>query len=264
MLEYREYGESGRPVILLHGGPAAAGYLGALGRELADEYKVYEPFQRGSGAVPLTVERHIRDLAAFVDSLRLSDTPALVGHSWGAMLALAYGAAEPQSYRSLALIGCGTFDTQARAKLNEQIEARMSAELREKLERLADTIEDPDARLGEMGRLIAPIYGYREIPDSEADVARCDQKAHVETWEDMLVQQLAGVYPAAFAAIAAPAIMLHGADDPHPGRLIWEGLSVFMPDLRYAEFARCGHYPWREPEARTDFFRTLREWLRDN
>jgi hypothetical protein len=29
-----------------------------------------------------------------------------------------------------------------------------------------------------------------------------------------------GVYPAAFSAIRSPVLMLHGAVDPHPGRMI--------------------------------------------
>jgi pimeloyl-ACP methyl ester carboxylesterase len=69
------------------------------------------------------------------------------------------------------------------------------------------------------------------------------------------------VYPSAFAAIDAPALMLHGDDDPHPGRMIHTCLQKWMPGLAYVSWPRCGHSPWRERGAREDFYRTLKAWL---
>jgi nucleoside-diphosphate-sugar epimerase len=43
-----------------------------------------------------------------------SSTPALVGHSWGAMLSLAYAAAHPDSAGPIVLICSGTFDLPSR------------------------------------------------------------------------------------------------------------------------------------------------------
>jgi pimeloyl-ACP methyl ester carboxylesterase len=69
------------------------------------------------------------------------------------------------------------------------------------------------------------------------------------------------VYPAAFAAIRGPALMLHGSADPHPGRMILAGLKRYMPQLEYKEWERCGHFPWQEKAVREEFFAYLREWL---
>jgi hypothetical protein len=55
--------------------------------------------------------------------------------------------------------------------------------------------------------------------------------------------------------------MLHGADDPHPGRMIQASLRRFVPQLEYREFAQCGHRPWAERAARASFLATLRNWL---
>jgi hypothetical protein len=55
--------------------------------------------------------------------------------------------------------------------------------------------------------------------------------------------------------------MLHGTYDPHPGRMIRDGLRPVLPQLEYAEFERCGHSPWKERLARDDFFDALRAWL---
>ena len=80
----------------------------------------------------------------------------------------------------------------------------------------------------------------------------------------MLRLQDEGVYPSSFAGIRSPAIMMHGAFDPHPGRLIHTGLAAHMPHLEYREWEQCGHYPWLEKAARDDFYSTLQSWLRRN
>ena len=49
----RRYGELGRSLIVLHGGPGAPGSLGGLAAGLADAVRVLEPFQGGSGTEPL-------------------------------------------------------------------------------------------------------------------------------------------------------------------------------------------------------------------
>ena len=82
-----------------------------------------------------------------------------------------------------------------------------------------------------------------------------------ETWDDMVRLQDAGIYPAAFAAIDVPVLMLHGAEDPHPGSMIRRSLEPHLPKLEYHELQRCGHYPWLEKAARDEFLAYLRDWL---
>jgi pimeloyl-ACP methyl ester carboxylesterase len=57
--------------------------------------------------------------------------------------------------------------------------------------------------------------------------------------------------------------MLHGADDPHPGRMIRDGLLPVIPHLEYVEFPRCGHDPWRERHAREAFLAEVRRRCRN-
>ena len=78
----------------------------------------------------------------------------------------------------------------------------------------------------------------------------------------MVRLQAEGVYPAAFSAIRAPVIMLHGTHDPHPGRMICMPISGnYVPHVEYREWARCGHEPWLEKAVHEDFFSTLGGWL---
>jgi pimeloyl-ACP methyl ester carboxylesterase len=209
---------------------------------------------------PLTVADHIAGLRDLVASHAADPRPALIGSSWGAMLALAFAAAHPDLAGPLVLIGCGTFDPAARARLHEILDQRLTDSLRGRLERLSAEIADPDRRLAAKGDLILPLYSCDLIP-AEPEPVECDARAHEETWADMLRLQEQGVYPAAFAAIRGPVLMLHGADDPHPGRMILESLLPCVPQIEYREWERCGHYPWQERAARDEFFAMLKAWL---
>lgn len=247
-------------MVVLHGGPGAGGYLAPLAEGLSDAFRVLEPLQRGSGEEPLTVATHVADLDELLDERRVEGPPALVGHSWGAMLALAYAAAHPERVSCLVLIGCGTFDQESRDTFRAEVERRMDGDLRRRVERLPAEFPEPDEWLRQLGDLLLPLYSY----ETETDVLKaeaCDARACDETWRDMLRLQESGVYPSAFSTILEPVLMLHGTFDPHPGSLIRATLQPCLPQLECRELERCGHYPWLETHARDEFFFVLREWL---
>jgi pimeloyl-ACP methyl ester carboxylesterase len=256
-LAVRTYGTAGPRIVLLHGGPGAPGHMAPVARGLEDLFRVLEPFQRASGEEPLTVARHVADLHELVAPL---ERPALVGSSWGAMLALAYAAAHPASAGPLALVGCGTFDLVARARFKALVAERMDDGLRARVGALEREVTDPDRRLAAYGDLLTPLYSFDPLP-GDLGFEACDARAHEETWNDMLRLQADGTYPAAFAAIESPVLMLHGAFDPHPGAMIRASLEPHVRRLEYVEWERCGHYPWVERGTREEFFATLRRWL---
>jgi len=256
----REYGTAGPCVAVLHGGPGAPGYMAPVARGLADAFRVLEPFQRGSGTVPLTVDQHVADLKELLGRHWPGERPSLVGHSWGAMLALCFAAAHPELAGAVVLIGCGTFDAAARRQLQATRNERLGCEVQLRLEQLSRNCPDPDARLREFARVLQTCDSV-DLIDCPDESEPCDARAAEQTWADMLRLQAEGVYPAAFASIRCPVLMLHGADDPHPGRLILAGLKPHIPHIEFEELARCGHYPWLERAARDDFDRRLRAWL---
>ena len=261
MIRIRTYGDSGTSVVVLHGGPGAAGHMAPVARALSARCRVVEPFQRGSGTDgPLTVAQHVKDLRDVVGILIPSGQPYLVGSSWGAMLALAYAAQYDATVGGLVLVGCGTFDAKARANLERRLDERIDVETRAQLDGLEYTIPDPDQRLRVRAELLLPFYCHDpETLDLENEVV--DARAHEETWEDMLRQQDAGLYPGAFSSITKPVLMLHGAQDPHPGRWIRDDLVRFIPHLQYREWEACGHYPWLERSVKKEFFSVLQSWL---
>lgn len=258
-LVVREYGSGDGPLIVLHGGPAAAGDVAPLARALGERWRVLEPFQRNSSDRLLTVATHVQDLDAVIQERCGGRQPAVIGHSWGAMLALAYAAAHPATPAALVLVGCGTFSARARKVFEARLDARLTAAQRMAIAGIDHTEPDPNRCLAAIGRILTAAYGYDVDDPSEAPTI--DARAHQETWADMLRLQADGAYPAAFAAIDVPVLMLHGAADPHPGRLIYDDLRSFLPQLEYREIPECGHSPWMERRARQTFFDALKSWL---
>jgi pimeloyl-ACP methyl ester carboxylesterase len=259
-MKVRTYGETGPLVVVLHGGPAAPGEMAPVARALADRFRVLEPWQRGAGGEPLTVARHVEDLHELIASRCEPVPPAIVGFSWGAMLALAHAAAHPPDVACLVLAGCGTFDLPSRERMRAILEERTDDALRSRLARLADEIDDPDARMRAHHALTLRLYSDDLLSD-DTEAAGVDAAAYRETWDDALRLQREGVHPAAFAGIRAPVLMVHGALDPHPGRMILASLEPYVAGIEYVEFDHCGHYPWLERAAREPFFSLLREWL---
>jgi pimeloyl-ACP methyl ester carboxylesterase len=235
-LRVRTHGSTGRTVVVLHGGPGAVGGAAGLAMGLSDQFRVLEPWQRGSGPEPLTVARHVEDLHLLIQSLPGGQPPVIVGESWGAMLALAYAAAHPEAPAALVLVGCGTFDLAARAKLAETLNSRRSS-----------------------GR----PYDYAPMaPAYEDDLPEpFDIVAHTQSWDDMVRLQQQGIYPDAFSVIRSRVLMVHGDHDPHPGPMIRDGLQEHIPHLEYRALARCGHSPWKEQFAREAFFELLKDWI---
>jgi pimeloyl-ACP methyl ester carboxylesterase len=179
------------------------------------------------------------------------------------MLALAYAAAHPDRAGPLVLIGCGTFDPLARAHMRATLAERTGDALRQRLERLVQECPDPGDQLTKRGELTQSLYTYAPSSTLQDEGAGepFDVRAHAETRDDMVRLKEAGVYPAAFAAITSPVLMLHGTYDPHPGPMIRASLAPYLPRLEYREWERCGHHPWSELYVCDEFFAVLREWL---
>ncbi|MCJ7696745.1 MAG: alpha/beta hydrolase, partial [Thermoplasmata archaeon] len=156
-------------VVVLHGGPGVPGSAAGLARCLAGDFQVLEPLQRRSGAVPLSVIQHVKDLAV------VTSKPAiLIGWSWGAMLGLSFAAHYPEHVSDLVLIGCGTYDESSRALLHQSLDRRLGKMERHRIKdlqvRLASE-RDPttrDAIFGEIGTAIMRAESYDLIAETAA------------------------------------------------------------------------------------------------
>jgi pimeloyl-ACP methyl ester carboxylesterase len=235
-----------------------------LAEALSDGFQILEPFQRDPGDGPLTVERHVEDLATVMPA-----PAAIVGWSSGAMLALSFVVARPDLVRSLTLVGCGTYDQATRSAYRRAMNERLGPEGKREYDDLRRRLHNstPAEYRGLRTDFVQLVQRAQSVDPIaiEEPVARTSTTASDdETWADVVRRQDEGIEPAAFAAIRAPSLMLHGDGDPHPGRATYDLLHSYIPQLELVEFPHCGHMPWRERTAREPFLDTLRKWLRSN
>lgn len=258
MMKVRKYG-SGKPLVLIHGGPGAPGTLRDLALELRADYMILEPFQRHSSDIPLTVDTHISDLQELILN-HTSEPPVLVGHSWGAMLALAFAVQHEALISGLILVGCGTFSPEARTEMKKRVSASMSQSQEFMLRKIMKKQSLSDSDLFNLGQLMNDVYAFCEDRSYHSTLS-ADAKGYHEAWEDMMRLQNEGVYPQAFSSIRCPVFMIHGIQDPHPMEMIYNDLKKYVKQMKLSGLARCGHNPWREKGARHEFFGCLQRCM---
>ncbi len=117
-LHYRDWGGSGQPVVLLHGLASTCHIWDLVAPMLAEEFAVVAVDQRGHGESDkpdygydfATVGQ---DLLGVIEALNL-DKPVIVGHSWGADVALEFAVAHPALPRGICFVDGGMIEPSAR------------------------------------------------------------------------------------------------------------------------------------------------------
>lgn len=254
----RSFGTDGPGVIVLHGGPGAYGGSDTLAEGLSGKFRTLAPRQRRSGAVRLSVDIHVEDLRDLVETMAPSEPPALVGASWGAMLALAFAVKYPAL--CIALVGCGTFTDDARKALTSTRLERIREHIA-RHPRFEDDLDLPVMEQMLKWHEMTDTFSRADPPHGSDPAKQFDRQAFEETWNDMLRLQREGVYPRSFTAVSCPVVMIHGDYDPHPGTMTAECLRSYIPHLEYKELTNCGHDPSIERYARSECYDFLESWL---
>ncbi|HKA35499.1 MAG TPA: proline iminopeptidase-family hydrolase [Thermoanaerobaculia bacterium] len=140
LIYYKSLG-SGSPLLVVHGGPGAShDYFLPYLLPLARTHRVVFIDERGSGrsqkledAKLYTVENMADDVEAVRRALGLGKV-ALLGHSYGGVLAQAYAFKYPEGLSKLLL--CSTFSsTKEMNKVFDRMKEKMPKELRDRIDR---------------------------------------------------------------------------------------------------------------------------------
>ncbi len=251
--------EPGDPVVLVHGGPGLWDYLEPLGDLIGAGRTVYRYDQRDCGrSLPAdgperagqSMARSVQDL----EELRAhwgADRLALVGHSFGATLALAYAGTHPGRAAVvgyLSGVGIGDWRTPNRAAL-----ARLQATYAARLDELS-------AKDRTRGRTWDEEVEWRRLtwasdyadPAAGFDLARPMAETRLPiNWAANSALRFSDddVLPWA-QAVTCPVAIMHGAADPRPAANV-VALAAHLPRARVRIIAGAGHLPWVERPAET-------------
>ena len=259
MLSHRTYSQPPYRVTLLHGGPGAPGHMAPVARELAHDCGVLEPLQTAASLEGQVSE--LRDVLA-----EHAATPViLIGSSWGAMLGFILTARHPDLVRKLVLVGSGVFE-QNYAPLIEQTRAsRLSDDDKRAIERAQSILQDPDATnkneaMAEVGKIFTRIDACDPIT-LDTETIEVQYETFRSVWSDAVAMRSSGELLRLGEGIKCPVAAIHGVYDPHPADGVREPLSRVLKDFRFLLLGRCGHLPWIERHAMTEFYRILRRQI---
>jgi proline iminopeptidase len=250
--------EAGRsvPLIACHGGPGLWDMFGSLAGLLAGEVRMIRWDQRGCGRSerrgPYSVARSVADLEAVRAGCGLERT-AVLGHSWGAALALRYTLDHPDRVSALIYVSGTGLGWAWREPFQQAIAARL-APYRSRLDAAGDReravlqwsaeFTGPDARR-HAEEMATPWFGInRECYDAIWGELR-------RTWhEDELM--------AGCRALDVPVLIVDGATDPRP-RWAVDSLERALPRVTRVIWPDAGHVPWLEIPG--EFAAQLLAWL---
>lgn len=259
--------EQASPILFLHGFPESARTWRHQLAELAQDYRVAAPDQRGfaRSSKPVRVEDY-RTNCLIADALALADALGferftLVGHDWGGAVAWALALKYPERISRLVIINAphpylfqrSLFDDAAQRAASQYIRAYRSPDIaaeviRAGLENFLDaslaphispgvlTAEDRAAYLDEWsqpGAIEAMFNWYKASP---IFVPETDENAPRPAWIDE-----------PFPKAQMPVLVIWGTRDTALLPVLLEGLEVHVPDLRLVKID-AGHFvPWERP-----------------
>ena len=242
---------SGPPLLLLHGGPAMTDYMDLLGEETAG-WRSIRYQQRGlpPSAVdgPLTVEGHVADAIAVLDSLQIARAVVL-GHSWGGYLALHLARSHPDRVAALVLVDpLGTVGDGGAAETGKHLHERLlpaAAQQYAEIEARLAGPEPTDADMLASLRLVWP--GYFADPATAPPIPsyiRVSVAGYAATFASV-AQHFADGFGEKLRDLGIPAVFVLGELSPMP---VSQGrqTAALLPTAEVTVVPAAGHLPWHE------------------
>ena len=123
-LHYRDWGGTGRPVVLLHGLASSCHIWDLVAPQLAEDFSVIAVDQRGHGLSDKPESGYDfatvgRDLLGVIQARGL-ERPVIVGHSWGADVALEFAVAYPDIPAGICFVDGGMIEPSARPGMTRE------------------------------------------------------------------------------------------------------------------------------------------------
>jgi proline iminopeptidase len=271
----------GRPIVVLHGGPDFDHtYLLPDMDRLADSFRLIYYDQRARGrsaegvrAEDVTLASDVADLDRVREHFHLAST-AVLGHSWGTVLALEYAIRHPDRVSHLILMNPAPASAADFQRFRKERLEKLGPDL-DRLRAAAATdgyqAGDPDAvaayyrihfkaallRPEDYERLMARMRPSFTTREAILKARHAEDRLMAETWSRDgydLLPKLRG--------LSIPTLVIHGDHDFIPA-FAGEHIAQALPAARFVTMKDCGHFAYLEcpgpvRKAIDDFFRGTR------
>ena len=254
-LNFKQIGETGRPILILHG---VFGFLDnwlTIGKKISEEgFKVYLLDQRHHGRSShegtLDYPTFAKDLHAFIDQQKIED-PILIGHSMGGKSVMQYAVTYPGTFSALVVVDIGPkaypiHHTKILKGLNaipvEEIESRNQAD--EILSEYEPILPVRQFLLKNLYRKDEGGFGWRfNLPLLTSDMANV------------------GVEITSEESIEVPAMFIRGEKSNYVLDEDIDEIRKLFPKARLVTIADAGH--WLQAEKPNEFVASLLGFIKD-
>ena len=270
-LYYKVIGE-GEPVVILHGGPGLDHNHMLPLAELADRYKVVFYDQRTTGnstGVPnadsITVNHFVQDLEEIRKQLKLGKIH-LLGHSWGAGLAMFYSIKYPDNLKTLILLGCGGASSEYFGELFENIQKNTAEEDRLAMKEIEQSEAFKNRELEALTKYyqiaVKPLFYDQSLPERERFTYGDNTAKHQQAVDELLMKDLGefDIYDQ-LSSISCPTLIIQGDSDPSPCEGTYK-VHKHIKGSRVVFLQDTGHFVLHESPDET--FSVIRNFLKDD
>ncbi len=252
---FRKYGNPPFNIALIHGGPGAAGEMAPVAIELSKKFSILELFQ-----TKLSIDGLIQELFLVLDK---KGTPplTLIGHSWGAWLAMIYASRFSSSIKKLIMIGSGPFQDEYARDIMITRYQRLEEKEKTELQLLLAMLEYPGNK--DRNHTFKKVSGFIRKADSydpidlSDDLIDCKYDIFQSVWKEAEELRKSGELLRIAGNINCPVVAVHGDYDPHPAEGVSKLLSNTIRDFKFILIEKCGHEPWNETYAKEEFYSIL-------
>ena len=273
--------EEAEPILFLHGFPESHRTWRNILPDLARDFRVVAPDQRGfagsdkpEGVEAYRTDRIVEDLIALADALGLGRF-TLVGHDWGGAVAWLAALRHPDRIARLIVVNAphpyvfqkSLFEDEAQRAASQYITAFRSPMLERGIEAMGletffgksfaghvdlGLVPDEERRAylddwARPGALTAMLNWYRA---SEMVVPKPGEDEEAPLWTKL-----------AFPSLAMPTLVIWAMRDKALLPIQLDGLHSLVDDLRIVTVAEAGHFiPWEQPEP---VIAAIRDFMRE-
>jgi len=260
-VHYRVFG-TGAPIVILSGGPGFdCDYIQPVAQELGKTHRAILVDLRGTGrSVPPAINHDTVNL-----KLTLSDLEAIreqigvqrwtvLGHSAGAVLAMAYATSYPSRIDSMLLVNSGPIRGASAAAEMDNVMLHLTPQEREEMSKSG--AKD----FGSLFKYLVPGYFYDRSHAAALPPAFGPANFHESTANFLAADLFAGsgdLRPG-LKDFSRPVLVIAGRQDPCDPAMQYE-IHLALKNSTLRLLARCGHFSWIEQ--REEFYKTVREFL---
>ena len=242
----------GPAALILHGGPGLSDYTEGLAAELFGLFRSIRYQQRGlpptSVGGTATVEDHIADALAVVDGLGI-ERAWVVGHSWGAHLAMHLVVAAPERLLGAIVIEpLGAVPDGGEADLGANLMARLAPETAARVEAMDARLlagEGTEADGAEMMRLVWPYYFARPESAPPMPAMTMNNNVYAETFTSIRQHFERETLIRGLPQSNLRFLFIHGRESPIPWQCSKESADLAR-NAQLEVIDNCGHFPWLE------------------